>query len=104
MCRYFGTFEGDVPCSTRNICFTVVGYLVMLLSNSAAGNAGVDKSFDMTPTPVLHVAGDRTKDAVSSLIKGSKIDQKNEVVAKANEQLTAPLIGGQASGGTRGSE
>lgn len=92
-----------MPCSTRNILFTVVGYLVMLLSNSAAGNAGVDKSFDMTPTPVLHVAGDRTKDAVSSLVQGNKTGQQNEVLANANDQLTAPLIGSNV-GAMPGSE
>jgi len=86
-----------VPCSTRNILFTVVGYLVMLLSNSAAGNAGVDKSFDMTPTPVLHVAGDRTKDAVSSLVQGNKQKQSDKAVENANDHLTAPLIGANGS-------
>ena len=86
-----------MPCSTRNILFTVVGYFVMLLSNSAAGNAGVDKSFDMTPTPVLHVAGDRTKDAVSSLVKASKTEKQTDVIADANSQLKTPLIGGPGS-------
>jgi hypothetical protein len=68
-CSYFGTYEGGISCAARNLGFTGLGYLVLLLSNSAAGNAGVEKSYDLTPTPVLHVAGDRTKLAVTSLIR-----------------------------------
>ena len=54
-----------MPCGVRNLCFTIVGYLVMLISNSAAGNAGVDKSYDLTPTPVMHYRSERTNQAVA---------------------------------------
>ena len=66
---------------------------MMLLSNSAAGNAGVDRSFDMTPTPVLHVVGDRTKDAVTSLVQGSKRGcQHSKGAPNANDPLSASFI------------
>ena len=46
---------------------------------------------------VLHVAGDRTKAAVSSLIKGGKTEKQAEIIADANSQLEAPLLGGPGS-------
>ena len=67
-CSYGGEYSFDVPCGVRNLCFTIVGYLILLGSNSAAGNAGVDQSYDLTPTPVLHMAGERTRQAVSTMV------------------------------------
>jgi hypothetical protein len=84
-CSYFGTWEGNLPCWARNLMFTVAGYLVMLASNSAAGNAGVEKSidrYDMTPTPVLHVGSKRTRDAVHVLV-GTQEAKKSEETLRA---------------------
>jgi hypothetical protein len=89
-CSYFGSWEGDLPCWGRNVMFTVVGYLVMLASNSAAGNAGVEKSidgYDMTPTPVLHVDSKRTRDAVHVLVETQTQEAK-----KSEETLRTALL------------
>ena len=63
-----------------------------------AGNAGVDKSYDFTPTPVLHVRGERTKDAVSALIKKegaaaslSAANQASMSLATAGAAIAATL-------------
>lgn len=61
-CSWSGaTYDEAWPCWARNVSFIVCGYLVMLITRSAAGNAGVSQSMDLTPTPVLHVDTARTK-------------------------------------------
>ena len=48
-CYWRGTHE-EWPCFVPSLLLTLLGYLLLLLSRSAAGNVGV---YDLTPTPVL---------------------------------------------------
>ena len=51
-CYWRGTHE-EWPCFVPSLLLTLLGYLLLLLSRSAAGNVGV---YDLTPTPVLRVS------------------------------------------------
>ena len=70
----------------------------MLISNSAAGNAGVDKSFDLTPTPVLHMAGERTREAVSTLV-AQQATRHAAAGAGASGGSGSSHVGGNHGGG-----